>query len=134
MAAMKILVGDLTVADKKGGWDELGILKVLQERDPRSSGYHHLCLLLDNFTLQGPNGNHICLVLEAMGLSVLDVYHALPGAMPLPLLKRVCKHVLRALRYLHEECGIIHTGKTLSQSPVSPFQPYLQISKVIIYL
>ena len=118
---MKILVGDLTVEDKKGGWDELGILKVLQERDPRSSGYRHVCLLLDNFTHQGPNGNHICLVLEAMGLSVLDVYHALPGAMPLPLLKRVCRHVLRALHYLHEECGIIHTGKTLFQSLISSF-------------
>jgi serine/threonine-protein kinase SRPK3 len=65
----------------------------------------------DSFIHQGPNGNHICLVLEAMGLSVLDLYGVLPGAMPLELLKRVCKHVLYALQYLHEECGIIHTGK-----------------------
>jgi len=91
-----------------GGWDELGMLKVLQERDPQFCGSPHVCQLLDNFTHQGPNGNHICLVLEPMGLSILDLYRALPGAMPLPLLKRVTKHVLRALGYLHEECGIIH--------------------------
>ncbi|KJA15913.1 hypothetical protein HYPSUDRAFT_91667 [Hypholoma sublateritium FD-334 SS-4] len=109
LAAMKILVGDLTTAGKRGGWDELGVLKVLQETNPQSSGYRHVCQLLDEFTHQGPNGNHVCLVLEAMSLSVLDVYCALPDAMPLPLLKRVCKHVLRALCYLHEECGIIHT-------------------------
>lgn len=108
---MKILVGDLTITDKKGGWDELGVLKALQESNPQSCGYRHVCQLLDSFTHQGPNGTHICLVLEALSLSVLDVYRALPGAMPLPLLKRVCKHVLRALCYLHEECGIIHTGE-----------------------
>ena len=94
---MKILVGDLTI-------------------DPQSWGYRHICHLLGNFTHQGPNGNHICLVLEAMSLSVLDLYHAFPSAMPSHLLKRVCKHVLLALQYLHEQCGIIHTGKTfLSQ-------------------
>ena len=41
-----------------------------------------------------------------MNLNVLD--RALPGPMSLPLLKRASK---RALQYLYEECGIIHTGK-----------------------
>lgn len=104
---MKILIGDLSIPSKRGDWDEPGILKVLQKSDPHSSGYGHICHLHD----QGPNGNHICLVLEAMGLSVLDLYGALPSAVPLELLKRVWKHVLCALQYLHEECGIIHTGK-----------------------
>ena len=133
MAAMKVLVGDLTITDKKGGWDELGMLKLIREKDPQSWGYHHVCQLLDSFTHQGPNGNHICLVLEAMSLSVLDVYRAFPCAMPLPLLKRVCKHVLRALQYLHE-CGIIHTGNTFFHSCwVSIFKAFSKISKVIIY-
>ncbi len=118
---MKILVGDLAEADKKGGWDELGVLKILQETNPQSSGYHHVCQLLDSFTHQGPNGSHTCLVLEPMSISVLDVYRALPGAMPLPLLKRVCKHVLRALCYLHEECGIIHTGKVVFECHYDAF-------------
>jgi hypothetical protein len=45
---------------------------------------------VDNFTHQGQNGNHICLVFEAMGLSALNVYRALPGTILLPLLKRAC--------------------------------------------
>lgn len=125
---MKILVGD-AIAEEKWGWDELGMLKIIREKDPQSSGYRHVCQLLDNFTHQGPNGNHICLVLEAMNLSVLDVYRALPGAMPLPLLKRVCKHVLDALQYLHE-CGIIHTGNTFLHSYwVSLFKSLLRYQR-----
>ena len=131
---MKILVGDLAEGDKEGGWDELGVFKILRETNPQSNGYHHVCQLLDTFTHQGPNGSHTCLVLEPMGLSVLDVYRALPGAMPLPLLKRVCNHVLRALCYLHEECGIIHTGKAVFQCRYNiHLLNKFQISKVIIY-
>jgi hypothetical protein len=48
---MKVLFGDLTIAEEKGGWDELGTLKVIGEKDPQSRGYR-----LDNFTHQGPNG------------------------------------------------------------------------------
>ena len=100
LAALKVLVGDLTITEKRGRWDELYMLKVIGEKDPQSLGYRHLCQLLDNFTHQGPNGN---LVLEAMSLNALDVYRAvLSGPMPLPFLKRVSKHVLRALQYLHE--------------------------------
>jgi hypothetical protein len=36
LAAMKVLIGDLTIADKNWGWDELGMLKVVRERDPQS--------------------------------------------------------------------------------------------------
>ncbi|KIM40282.1 hypothetical protein M413DRAFT_446459 [Hebeloma cylindrosporum] len=119
---MKILIGDLFIADKRGHWDDLGTLKVLQESNPRSPGYAHVCHLLGSFILQGPNGNHIWkpyLLLEAMGPSVLDLYGTLPGAMPLELLKRVCKHVLHALQYLHEDCGIIHTGERSSSFAVA---------------
>ncbi|KAF8799940.1 kinase-like protein [Phlegmacium glaucopus] len=123
LAALKILVGDLTIASKKGDWDELGMLKTKFS-------------LLDNFTHQGPNGNHICLVLEAMNLSVLDVYRAFPGAMPLPLLKRVCKHIISALHYLHE-CGIIHTdikGDNILMSGAPPEEGQLNFELNDSYL
>ena len=116
---MKILIGDLSIPNKRGDWDEPGILKVLQKSNSNSAGYGHICHLHDSFVHQGPYGNHICLVLEAMGLSVLDLYGALPGAMPLELLKRVCKHVLHALQCLHEECSIIHTGECSSSFAVA---------------
>lgn len=99
---MKILVEDLSSHEHKKGWDELGILKVIQESDFQFCGYCHVCQLLDIITRQGPNGNHTCLVLEEKNLSVLD--RSLPGPISLPLLKRVSK---RTFQYLHEERGII---------------------------
>ncbi|KNZ77031.1 Serine/threonine-protein kinase SRPK3 [Termitomyces sp. J132] len=108
LAALKILISDLSMRSKSGCWDELGLLKLIRECNPKSQGYAHLCQLLDSFTHQGPNGNHVCLVMEAMSLSALDVYRALPGAMPIPLLKRLSRHILFGLQYLHE-CEIIHT-------------------------
>lgn len=83
------------------------MLNVIREKDPQSWGYGH------NFTHQGPNGHHICLVLEVMSISVLpvDVYRALSSAMPQPLLKRVTKHVRGPLQHLRDsEYG--HTGST----------------------
>jgi serine/threonine-protein kinase SRPK3 len=70
LVTMKVLVGESTIPDKRKTWDELGMLKTIREK---SLGYHHIRQLLDNLTHQGPNGNQICLVLEAMNLSVLDI-------------------------------------------------------------
>ncbi|TDL23733.1 kinase-like protein [Rickenella mellea] len=137
LAAMKVLVGDLSISDKKGGWDELGILKVIRDKNPQSFGYRHVCQLLDDFTHEGPNGNHICLVLEAMNLSVLDIYRSIPGAMAIPLLKRISKHVLLALQYLHEECDIIHTdikGDNILMTGTPPEEGQLEIELKDSYL
>lgn len=45
-----------------------------------------------------------------MGPTVLDMFRHTPGAMPLFLVKRIAKHVLLALQYMHDECSIVHTG------------------------
>jgi serine/threonine-protein kinase SRPK3 len=112
MAALKVLVALLSDKEKNEKvWDELGMLKVIQESNAQSDGYRHVCQLLDNFTHQGPNGNHICLVLEIMKFNVLSLYRAYSRTMPFPLLARLSKQLLRALAYLHDECGIIHAGR-----------------------
>ncbi|TFK57859.1 kinase-like protein [Pluteus cervinus] len=104
--AMKILVGDFE--SEKGDWDELGALKTLPEANTQSSGYHHICQLVDDFVHHGPNGTHTRLILEPMGPSVLDIYRAFSGPMPLPSVRRISKHDPCALQYLHE-CDLIHT-------------------------
>ena len=110
---MKILIGDLSV--EQGTWDELGILRTLRDGNPQSLGYRLNCQLDESFVHKGPNGDHICLVMEPLGLSLLDIYRGFPDAMPLILVKRIATHVLQALRYIHEECGVIHTGWTSHQ-------------------
>jgi serine/threonine-protein kinase SRPK3 len=107
-AAMKVLVADLS--NDTTGWDECGTLRALRDQNLRSLGYRHICQLLDDFVIQGLNGSHICIVTELMGATALDIYRCLPAAMPLFLVKRISKHLLLALQYMHD-CNIVHTGK-----------------------
>ena len=113
LTAMKILIGDLFV--EKEAWDELGILRILRDGNPESLGYRLISQLKESFVHKGPNGDHICLVMEPLGLSLLDIYRGFLDAMPLILVKRIATHVLQALRYIQEECGVIHTGWTFHQ-------------------
>lgn len=110
-AAMKVLLGNLM--DEKSGWDERGMMQDIRDRNPQSLGYRHIVQLLDDFVIEGPNGNHITLVMEPMGATAFDFYRCLRGAMPLPIVKRISKHILLGLQYLHDECGMIHTGSLL---------------------
>ncbi|KAJ3496429.1 hypothetical protein NLJ89_g10488 [Agrocybe chaxingu] len=107
LATMKILVADLT--NEKAGYDERAMLVSLRETNPRSLGYHHIRHLLDDFIHEGPNGTHVCLVLEPMSVNAVEIYHGFKSPMPLFLVRRISAHVLRALCYLHEECHLIHT-------------------------
>ncbi|KAL0954424.1 hypothetical protein HGRIS_003410 [Hohenbuehelia grisea] len=106
-SVMKVLVSDLV--QNQSGFDELGVLKTIGSKDPQAAGREHIVQLLDNFTHDGPNGSHTCLILEPMGVSTLDFYRATRGPMPLDVVKRISKHILEALQYLHEDCEIIHT-------------------------
>ena len=107
---MKVLVGDLA-PNKAGGWDEGNILKLLRDHNPSSPGYPFICHLMDDFVQHGPNGDHVCLLLQPMGVSALDIYDGFERQMPMPITERIAKHVLLTLSYVHE-CGIVHTGKS----------------------
>ncbi|KAF9012157.1 kinase-like protein [Hymenopellis radicata] len=114
LASMKILVADLT-NDAPPGIDELGMLKTAQSGNPLSPGYPHICHLLDNFSHHGPNGEHICLIQEAMTFNFLEIYNAfrfhptIKRPMPFFMAQRVAQQVLLALQYMHDECGLVHT-------------------------
>lgn len=108
LAAMKVLVSELTRETR--GPDERGIMMLLRDTDPQSIGWHHVCQLFDSFTHTGPNGEHICLILEPLRLGMGSVSRAFNGPMPLPLVRRIAKQMLQALQYVHK-CGVIHTGR-----------------------
>ena len=116
--AVKILVPSFSNATKRdAARDELGILRILRDKNPSARGWKHICHLLDDFKFEGPNGRHVCLVLESLGVSALDLHDGFGIAqsfMPLNLLKRITKHALEALEYIHS-CGVVHTGKSLPQ-------------------
>ncbi|KIY65401.1 kinase-like protein [Cylindrobasidium torrendii FP15055 ss-10] len=104
--AIKLMAASLT--DEKRGPDELGIMSTLRDSDLEAAGRRHVCLLLDSFVHSGPNGDHVCLVLEPLGLSALDIYRSFGKSLPLIVVQRIARHILLGLQYMHE-CGIVHT-------------------------
>ena len=61
-------------------------------------------------------GDHVSLVTDVCGSDTLQLQESQPnGALPVHVIKRIIKHTLLGLDYLHRECGVIHTGK--SQTP-----------------
>ncbi|KAI0820945.1 kinase-like domain-containing protein [Irpex lacteus] len=108
--ALKILTADCTSGPS--ALDELGTLELVKSKNPKHPGYLHIQQLLDHFTIVGPNGTHICLVLERLRDSMDTLWRNEDGvrfALPIDLVQRVARDVLLALTYLHEECRLVHT-------------------------
>ncbi|KAK7730831.1 hypothetical protein SLS53_008909, partial [Cytospora paraplurivora] len=88
---------------------ELKILRhLLETGDPDHPGHKHVSHLLDSFYHQGPNGRHLCVVMEWLGLQTSAVAE-LHGDYRLDgkLARRVSQQVLLAVGYLHS-CGVAH--------------------------
>ena len=107
--ALKILT-----ADSYGtGHDifELAILRHIRAQGASAPGSSNILSLLEEFEHHGPNGNHVCLVSEAMGPDMAEYRHLFSKArIPIVLMKSIAKQLLLALDFLHSKCGIIHTG------------------------
>lgn len=91
---------------------EIEILSAIANGDPSNS--KSIIRLFDHFKHSGPNGQHICMVFEYLGDSLLRVvrYNRYKG-IGLDKVKDVCKSILFGLDYLHRELGIIHTDLKL---------------------
>ncbi|KAL3630181.1 hypothetical protein CASFOL_023165 [Castilleja foliolosa] len=87
---------------------ETEILSAIAAGDPSNS--KSVVQLIDHFKHSGPNGQHLCMVLEFLGDSLLRLvkYNRYKG-LEMNRVREICKCVLTALDYLHSELGIIHT-------------------------
>ncbi|XP_004287720.1 PREDICTED: probable serine/threonine-protein kinase sky1 [Fragaria vesca subsp. vesca] len=87
---------------------EIQILTAIAEGD--SSDLKCVVRLIDHFKHAGPNGQHLCMVLEFLGDSLLRLikYNRYKG-LKLDNVREICKCILMGLDYLHREVGIIHT-------------------------
>jgi serine/threonine-protein kinase SRPK3 len=75
------------------------------------SGSQHVLTILDSFEHDGEQGKHVCLVLKPMGPVVSEYRWLFPQKrIPVPIVKRITRQVLEALVFLHDQCGVIHTG------------------------
>uniref|UniRef100_A0A5B7ARY5 non-specific serine/threonine protein kinase n=2 Tax=Davidia involucrata TaxID=16924 RepID=A0A5B7ARY5_DAVIN len=87
---------------------EIEVLSAIAAGDPPSSKC--VVQLVDHFKHTGPNGQHLCMVLEFLGDSLLRLirYNHYKG-LELNKVREICKCILIGLDYLHRELGIIHT-------------------------
>eukprot|EP01120_Amphizonella_sp_Union-15-10_P000909 TRINITY_DN10985_c0_g1_i1.p1 TRINITY_DN10985_c0_g1~~TRINITY_DN10985_c0_g1_i1.p1 ORF type:complete len:508 (+),score=103.30 TRINITY_DN10985_c0_g1_i1:89-1612(+) len=88
--------------------DEIKILSKILSEDP--TGVVPCIRMQDHFTVLGPNGKHVCMVFEHLGVNLLTLIRLYENSgLPMPLVKIFTKQVLTGLAFLHEKCGIIHT-------------------------
>ena len=91
------------------------MLKKISSAQPDHRGFKHNLQFHESFEFQGPHGNHMCIVTEVLGYN-LDYIRKLSEdgdrRLNLSLARRVSKHILCGLEYLHTVCGIVHTGKS----------------------
>ncbi|XP_057958744.1 uncharacterized protein LOC131151518 [Malania oleifera] len=87
---------------------EIEVLSAIADGDPSNSKC--IVRLVDHFKHVGPNGQHLCMVLEFLGDSLLRLikYNRYKG-LELNQVREICKCILAGLDYLHRELGIIHT-------------------------
>lgn len=89
------------------------MLSKLASADPSHPGFRHTLAYYDSFDFTGPHGPHHCLVTEVLGYGVDYIRKQRDDGDrrvdPL-IVKRVVKQVLQALHYLHDVCGIVHSG------------------------
>lgn len=109
--AIKILTAD--IYDGKNDTFELALLSQIRDKavQTQGAGGERILGLLDDFVHDGPNGRHVCLVFPPMGPD-LTVTMALYeyGRFPVSVVKQIARDMLAALAFLHDECGVIHTG------------------------
>ncbi|XP_043711975.1 SRSF protein kinase 1-like [Telopea speciosissima] len=91
---------------------EIEVLSTIASGDPSNS--KGIVRLIDHFKHVGPNGQHLCMVLEFLGDSLLRLtrYNHYNG-LELNKVREVCRWILHGLDYLHRELNIIHTDLKL---------------------
>ena len=96
---------------------ELGILQSLAKRCNGSLNSKLIVQLLDEFTHQGPNGTHQCLVFELLGPTVDLVtrdygdYNDPEQRLEPDIVMRISEQLLSAITFIHE-AGYGHGGTT----------------------
>ena len=92
--------------------EEINVYKHLMSVQSKHPGRQYLRSALDTFTLQGPKGEHQCIVHMPMLENTQELLSRNPShRFTEDLLKIFLQLLLSALDYLHTDAHLIHTGK-----------------------
>lgn len=97
----------LAAAHSTGHCADLRICEMLSGLSPRETDvrFSHVVVPEDHFWHEGPNGNHLCVVMPVLGPSLQDVAEEhLWQETPL---KKICYQLVLAMKFLHDK-GICH--------------------------
>ena len=92
---------------------EIGVYQRINAATSSHAGAESIRTLLDSFRVQGPTGDHWCLVHQPLWDSCESLQRrASHPNCSKDFLRDVLKSLLSALDYLHTECHVIHAGKS----------------------
>jgi serine/threonine-protein kinase SRPK3 len=88
--------------------------------------------ILNSFVHLGPNGKHVCMVFEVLGVNLLEIIKQYNyKGIPMPICRVISRQVLMGLDYMHRICGIIHTD--LKPENVLVQLSQLQIAQILLH-
>lgn len=74
------------------------------------SDERHCVRLIDSFEHEGPNGTHLCMVLEKLGDNLVGLSRRFDfKGVPLPIVRDLTRQMLTSMDYFHRERQLIHT-------------------------
>lgn len=94
---------------------QLGHELMVSEHLKKRNGSHHpgqklVQVVLDSFEIDGPHGQHVCLLYEPLGMKLTELITHMPNAMtPVDELQKITQFILIALDHIHHR-DVIHTG------------------------
>lgn len=85
---------------------EIEVLKAIQKQHDGQPS--KVVELLEHFYVAGPHGNHVCMVFELLGQTLLHVIQDL-GPLPPRHVQRIAACLCDCLAFVHDRCGVLHT-------------------------
>ena len=109
--SVKVTISESDNAEQQKRYENK-IFQALQNGDPTHPGRSFVIHLLDEFTIEGPNGRHECFVFPVALNSVFIAKQASVSQnclFPAQVARSIATQALLALSYIHS-CGVIHGG------------------------
>jgi serine/threonine protein kinase len=101
----------ILLASESSKCTEATILQVLCSGDSTHPGRRFIPQLLDQFSFEGPNGHHLCLVQEPAGYDVTaSKEDAVNFMFPVETARSIAAQLVMGVSYLHSR-GVCHGGR-----------------------